>query len=82
MFFDLSNEPMDHPKRSATVSFRCPPDHERRLQAIANATGVTLSDLLYHVTAEYTTRWESAYLQLKHAFEANPDKPEKSTDEE
>ena len=75
MFFDLDLKPCDHQKRTATVSFRCPPEQEARLQAIANAAGVTLSDLLCHLSSDYCERWSCAYHKLKQAFEANPDLP-------
>lgn len=81
MFFDLSSDRgVDHPKRTATISFRCAPGLECKLQAIANATGLTLSDLLCRISGDYAAQWEDAYLKLKQAFDENPDKQEMPED--
>ena len=76
MFFDLT-EPTDHAKRTATVTYRCPVELELKLQAIANAKEITLSELQYRIALAYVAQWETAYLKVKQAFEACPDLPSK-----
>lgn len=65
----------DMDKRTETLSLRTTLERAIAAKAIADADGLSLSDLLDQLLAEHIRAKRSAYLKLRAAFETPTDLP-------